>query len=91
MLNYALDRITLHIARLGDDGRAVEGDREHHPRLAKGQVEFVLRQSDVHQFSATAVNDGGDPAFAAQFAGRALAEFGAGLSGDGYLGQRTSP
>jgi hypothetical protein len=45
----------------------------------------MLWQSDVEKFGATAVDNSGNPAFAAEFAGRALTEFGAGFSGDGYL------
>jgi len=51
----------------------------------------VAGQADVPRVAAVAVQDGGNAARAPHAAGRALAELGARLGGDAYLGHGGTP
>ncbi len=61
-------------------------DLEHDTRLAQGEGEVVVREGDVLDLLAVAVDDGGHEARAAGAAGRTLAEVRTRLSRDADLG-----
>jgi len=56
--------------------------------VLEGHHRLVARQDDVDRVVAVAVDDGGDLVVAADAAGSALAELGAGLGGDLLGGSR---
>ena len=75
------DRVALHLLRRDNHGiSAVDADLEGHPGFAEQQEGFLTGQGDVDGVGSGPVDDGGNSLCAAQPAGRALAEFGAGFS-----------
>ena len=79
MLQGALDRVALHVARLGEGRRGALHDLQGHLGLAQGLLEIVTRQGHVHDGRALAVEHRGHAAIAAKSARSALAEVGARL------------
>ena len=86
VLEDALDRVALHVARGDEVLLAVEADLEDETRVAQREGELVVGQRDVLQLRALAVDDSGHTARAAGAAGRALAEVRPVLGGDADLG-----
>ena len=78
VLERALDRIALDVARLDEHRSAIDVHREHDARLAQRKIKVAGGDCDVNHVGATAVDDGRDLALAADAAGGALAEIGAG-------------
>ena len=90
MLEGALDRVALDVARGHEEGLALDADLEDQARVAQGQGQVVVRERDVLRLLALAVDDGGHQARAAGAASRALAEVRPRLGGDADLGHNFS-
>ena len=88
VLDDRLDRVALDVLGQGHLLVAVDDDREEGVGVLERHHGVVARQRDVHRLGAVAVHDGGDLVVAADLAGRALAELGAGLGlqRDGVVG-----
>ena len=84
VLEEALDRVALDLLGQRELLLAVDVMVEQGVRAAvlERQHRVVARQGDVDRVVAVAVEDGGDLVGAADAAGGALAELGAGLGGD---------